>query len=238
MPPKAEKTNRPQIWADGRQSPPFDFRAFARASYLYGREGMSGLLGRCSRSANSTAEVVAGGAWRVPEARLGRTGRYLPSHQSVSRVIAYTSQLLSRAAGSLDPRPAAIAEPSLFAVAAHPAEAPSAQRAGLGAPKQRKSGAIPTTAPSDPDLAVIRAMIAEAPSLQASTKEDTGFSLPVQTAPAEKAPSKLAMWLGESLTSVTGLLLGYGLLVVSLPYGAFKAALAHLNGEDLRSLEL
>ncbi|WP_164681859.1 hypothetical protein [Fuscovulum blasticum] len=30
--------------------------------------------------------------------------------------------------------------------------------------------------------------------------------------------------------------LGYGLLVLAVPYGAVRAGLAHLNGEDLRKL--
>ena len=71
--------SRPRIWAEGTQNPPFQPRAFALASVIHARESLSGLLTRCAASAGGFGQLVATGRWRVPENRLGRSGRYLPS---------------------------------------------------------------------------------------------------------------------------------------------------------------
>ncbi|PTE15030.1 hypothetical protein C5F44_07015 [Fuscovulum blasticum DSM 2131] len=200
---------RPRIWAEGSQHPPLQPRAFALASVLFAREGLGRLLRRCSVWSHGFSETVASGRWQIPEARLGRIGRVLPTYQQVSRAITAGAALLETAAQTVRPQTATPAEP-LLSVPDRTAAAPS--------------GADPL---ADPDLAAIRALM---------------------TAPAEAAadasgvPQEFSVE-GGAFTDSPGLPhriaaagLGYGLLVLAVPYGAVRAGLAHLNGEDLRKL--
>lgn len=211
---------RPKIWSEGRQHPPLDARAFALATVSFARKGLSALLGRCAGSARSLGSEVVGGAWRIPEDRLGRTGRFLPSHRRVGRAVTDGAVLLEETARILRAAtaPAAKTE-SIFAVA------PLAPRPVQRLPRSvvAVAPALHDEAPIDADLAAIRALIG--PGLPPAAHA------PEAVEPAAPPPRRRSV-LRAALAGT----LGYGLLVIAVPYGAVRAGIAHLNGEDLRQL--
>lgn len=81
----------------------------------------------------------------------------------------------------------------------------------------------------DPELAAIRAVIEEAAAHPPAPRR------PSRPVAAEAAPIASG-WRQEWLADKAGAVLGYGLLIVAVPVGAVQAAMAHLNGEDLRAL--
>lgn len=196
---------------------------------------MTGLLRRCAASAEGAAAMVATGRWYVPEARWGKTGRYLPSYQSVAAFVAGGSGLLARASAALQPK---LAGPpaSIFTEVTTPSPALAPRRVDRAADK-----ALPKTAPlpgsigEDPDLAAIRALIDDAPVV---ATDKPARHQPHPTEGPAPATGKPVNWLQDRLAAIAGTALGYGLLVMALPYGAVRAGLAHLNGEDLRKLEV
>lgn len=234
MPPKDLNPNRPQIWADGRQSPPFDVRAFARAALLFGREDMSALLKRCAASAMDAGAMVASGRWRVPEERLGRTGKYLPTYQRVAGVVAAGSRLLAHASKTLEKAKAEVPSQSLFnAVPKTATPVP----ADLSPATRKVENSIPpklSADPDDPAIAAIRALIASTQPEPSAKPAPGKIDLAMPQVDAPKPDSRYKLMLER----LSGIVLAYGLLGMSVPYGAVKAGLAHLNGEDLRKLEV
>ncbi|NGM46847.1 hypothetical protein G5B31_15020 [Rhodobacter sp. SGA-6-6] len=205
--PKTAKDSRPRIWAEGSQNPPFDARAFARASVTCAREGLSGLLGRSS-AAGSGVEVATG-RWRVPPDRLGRSGRFLPSVARTAAAIRGGAEVLARAGRSVGrDRAQEPAPPTIFT--AEPA-----------APRPARPAPAAAGPEEDCDLAAIRALLREPVPAPRETP-----------APEEASP---AFTRGrDRLAAGAGWLLGHALLVLALPVGAALAGIAHLNGEDLR----
>ncbi len=151
--PPTRRTPPPDL---GRGAPesPFDLRAFVRATALFAREGLSGLLARCAVSAQDTAARVQAGALRIPENRLGRTGRYLPSHARVGAAMGWGAEVLMGAALAVNPLPAPPPSGSLFtaAPAAAAGAAPARPRRPLRAAAAAPSGhpRPPRTAPNPP----------------------------------------------------------------------------------------
>lgn len=212
--PKNTSETRPRIWAEGSQNPPFDIRAFALASVIYARDSLSGLLGRCSASASGFGAEVATGRWRVPENRLGRSGRFLPSVRQTAAAIRGGADVLARAARVVGHGAEATAEPAAFTV---PEPVPQPRRAQ-----------VRPVAEEDSDLAAIRALMRERPATPAG---------PTEAPPAgQEAPPAGYSRIREGLATAIAWPLGHALLVLSLPVGAVLAALAHLNGEDLRKV--
>lgn len=232
MPPKSSNDSRPRIWAEGHQHPPFDWRAYALASVQFARESLSGLLKRCAGSTQEFAVLVGSGKWRVPENRLGRTGKWLPSVEATGRSLMWGAELLLRAARvalpQLDgatPRPASIFD-------AQPQTALTVEDRLSREALAPQAHAATTATEDDPDLEAIRLLLRDVPD---SRPAGTGLA----EAPATFAPKPALARTGqrqEFLTGPLAVMLGYGLLVVSIPVGAVQALLAHLNGEDLRKL--
>jgi len=212
--PKTKDENRPRIWAEGSQNPPFDIRAFALASVSFARDSLSGLLSRCSASARGFGAEVATGRWRVPENRLGRSGRFLPSVGRTAAAIGGGAEVLARTAR----------------VVAHGTGEPPAPMPAVATTRPTPRPAQARPAPGeDIDLAAIRALMRDQPpaamaQIEAPQPED---------APPSPAGSGR---IGEGLATGAAWLLGHALLVLSVPVGAVLAALAHLKGEDLRKM--
>lgn len=235
---------RPSIWAEGHQHPPFQPRAFALASVLYARESLSGLLARCAGTASDFGQTVGSGRWRVPENRLGRTGRLLPSVRMTSGAILGGAEVLARAARvalpALDdaPRMTSIFDAPVALRQGKAPEAPAASPASGSSPVP--SPAFQTVASAgDPDLQAIRALMDAAtaaparPARPIMPKIDAvAVAAPASVLPVVAGPGWRRDWLADTAAQ----LLGYGLLVVSVPWGMGRALLAHLNGEDLRKL--
>ena len=212
--PKNTSDTRPRIWAQGSQNPPFDIRAFALASVVYARDSLSGLLGRCSASATGFGAEVAAGRWRVPEHRLGRRGRFLPSVGHAAAAIRGGADVLARAARVVG-HGAEAEEPPMAFAALEPAARPRPVQL-LPVPEE------------DIDLAAIRALMKESPAAPAARTEAS----PADAAPLPARHSRIT----DGLATGFAWLLGHALLAMSLPVGAILAALAHLNGEDLRKV--
>ncbi len=308
--------SRPAIWAEGRQSPPFDPRAFGRATLILAREGMAGVLERCAMSALAFGAEVRAGRWKVPAERLGRSGRLLPPHGAVGRGVLIGAEVLEAASETVlpladrmtaeeeDPQPlvtihrahrdgaapaplpsaemadlaeirAILAGPRPAASPAAPAPetpaapAPAPVSAPVSAPAQVRAGAATAQPPAvpagDADLAAVQALMSEfdldpepappprpAPAplppsrsaafadLEAATDEEAAPG-PAAADPADPAadPATLALPRRAAPRWVVwpmGRVLGWGLLAMALPYGAARAGIAHLRGEDLRKL--
>lgn len=239
--------SRPRIWAEGTQNPPFQPRAFALASVIHARESLSGLLTRCAASAGGFGQLVATGRWRVPENRLGRSGRYLPSVATTAATICGAAEVLRRAA--LVANPDAGAAPQSIFTPAPPRDAPRREAAQ---PSMMPPMMAPPLTPArsqpdhteDADLAAIRAVLdgaAQTPRRPAHPARPVAAQRPTDPATEPRpAPQTLAPvqggWRRDWLADRAADALGYGLLVVAVPVGAVQALMAHLNGEDLRKL--
>lgn len=213
--PKNTSDTRPRIWVQGSQNPPFNIRAFALASVVYARDSLSGLLGRCSASARGFGADVAAGRWRVPENRLGRSGRFLPSVGHAAATIRGGAEVLARAARVV----------GHGAEHGPEAEEPSAVLAAPQPAPQRRNVQIQ---PEDGDLAAIRALMRERPE-----SPDARTEAPAADEPAPPAGHGR---ITEGLATGIAWFLGHALLAMSLPVGAILAAVAHLKGEDLRKV--
>ncbi|AWD20526.1 hypothetical protein B6K69_01710 [Fuscovulum blasticum] len=110
---------------------------------LFARESLGRLLRRCSVWSHGFSETVASGRWQIPEARLGRIGRVLPTYQQVSRGIAAGAALLETAAQTVHPQTATPGEPLI----------------ALSAPDRTVSAPTGADPSADPDLAAIRALM-------------------------------------------------------------------------------
>lgn len=223
------KKNRPNIWADGSQNPPFELRSFALASVRLARDSLSGLLTRCSDSARDFGTVVDDGRWRLPPERLGRSGKFLPSFSATATAIRGGAELLSRASRVV----LAASEEQDVQAAASAAVTPAQDMTAWRAPKRvegssRGANAAPM---ADMDLAAIRAMLNDNPP---ATHRIAAEPVP-GPAPAKKKPVSYA-WRRDWLTEKLAVFLGYGLLIVSVPVGIVMAVLAYLDGQDLRKM--
>lgn len=255
-----DRPGRTPIWSEGRQNPPFEPRAFARASLILGREALAGLFGRCALSAGTAGDAVASGRWRVPEARLGRTGRYLPHHQTVAATIRGAGGILSRSSHLLGPAQEPAAPATLFTPASparRPAPvltvvpaAPDAEAAPLA--HDPVDGAAPP-GQRDSSLAAIRLIMGGKPDTVAAPRRAAARRI----RPAAPPPAQDMLDLGEAseppaaapvapprhgslrrlMAEATARALAYGILVMALPWGALRAGIAHLDGVDLRKLD-
>ncbi|NPD15339.1 hypothetical protein HOY34_09020 [Xinfangfangia sp. D13-10-4-6] len=246
--------SRPAIWARGSQTPPFDPRAFARTALKIGRETVAGILSRCGKSAESVGGELSQGRLRIPEDRLGRTGRYLPSAESTGRAVFGGAGILKRAAE--------VAQPNLNAYA--PEEVGSRietayrdlfrtadQLAPQGDTVSR--AAAPPQAPQDragaDELASIRALMTASPAevepLHGSAEHGVADHGPANhgrtashgaesASPGQADNPSLAGRFKEALHEGAARVIGYWMIVFAIPYGAVRAGIAHLKGEDLR----
>jgi hypothetical protein len=242
--PKPRRT-KPPIWSDGRQAPRFDSAAFLRVALDRARSLASRGLDAVGLSARRGSAAFGDGTWRLAPERLGRTGQYLPGHQTMASALADFARL-AEAAGAWAAGPAPV-EPLPFrswdtgqpGIAAPPPPAPAASP--LRAPPRR-----PVLAEADPGIAAdtetlqaIR-MVVRAANVQPQRPQ----RLPPEPAPAPAEPR--AARLPEiappeplppgRLQRASAAALGTLALAVAWPAGAVQAMAAHLRGEDLREL--
>ena len=234
---KPEET-RPKIWATGDQRPPFDIRAFGRASLHFAREGVAPLHGWIARTERRVALNVRDGAGRIPEAKLGRVAPYVPSHLRVAMWIKNLAAVHAHASASADPdvkRGNALVaeiEPHLWEVAAEPVVArpePEAEPAAEPAPVVL---AEPKTRPSDP-LASIRAELGRTPA-PAAKKAAKPARVRVPADP--KAPPPPPGPVAGMAIQIIGYGIGWASAFVALPYGLIRSLWAYAKGQDLRKI--
>ncbi|WP_157970893.1 hypothetical protein [Pseudogemmobacter bohemicus] len=242
--------SRPAIWAEGSQKPPFEPRAFARVALKIGRETVSGILSRCGSSASEIAGEMRAGRLRIPEDRLGRTGRFLPSAASTGRAVLSGAGILRRASELAQPN-AYISAPKeidqayrdLFRDGASSGEVQA--RSGRPVAKARSATARSAGAEQDSavgggisdELAAIRDILKNPQAEQAAGKPRLRSAAASQPESAGAMPSlSLVQRLRSGVEEGAARILGYWMIAFALPYGAIRAGLAHFNGEDLRKI--
>jgi hypothetical protein len=95
-------SDRPKIWAEGEQRPPFSFRGLRRATLRLSRDAVVPLNAWAARSLRRAAVKVADGAGRIPEGKLGRAERFVPSHLRVAGWIKNTGAVFAHASAVAD----------------------------------------------------------------------------------------------------------------------------------------
>jgi hypothetical protein len=187
---------KPAIWAEGRQRPRFDLPAFLRVTGDRARGGAAAGLDRLAGWTGRLGEQVARGAIRVPEARLGRLGRALPSHQAVARTVRRAARLLAEAgrhaAGAAPVEPAAfrswldtVPQPVVTRLPGR------SQTAASPVPSSVPSDAGPAPAPMTPPMAATEAAPRpEAPPADAETL--AAIRSAIRTAAVEPRRPRLA----------------------------------------------
>jgi hypothetical protein len=232
------EANRPKIWATGGQRPPFDIRAFGRASLFFARDGVAPLHGWLATTGRRAALNVRDGAGRIPEAKLGRVAPFVPSHLRVAMWIKNLSAVLAHASASADPDVkrgnalVAAIEPHLWspeqmeaAAPVEPAPPPITEPEPVILPE-------PEAKPYDP-LASIRAEIDR--KAQAETARKPAMKLrPAPEVP--KGPPPPPGQVAATAIQVIGWLIGWGTAIIALPYGLIRALWAYAKGQDLRKI--
>jgi hypothetical protein len=226
--------DRPKIWAEGKQRPPFVWRAFARSGLHLSREAVAPLAAWSARTTRRVALNVKNGAGRIPEARLGRVARFVPSHVRVAGWIKNLAAVLAHASANADPdarRGNALVseiEPHLWDVETPaPDAAPAAPEAATALPDPAPV-VLPEPQPVEADpLAAIRDDLAAAPAPGRRPR-------PAPSGPA-RPPAPPGPVAGMVI-QVLGYLSGWALVILALPYGLGRALWLWLKGSDLRGI--
>lgn len=238
---KPEET-RPKIWATENQRPPFNLRAFGRASLHFAREGAAPLHAWVARMGRRVALNVRDGAGRIPEAKLGRAAPFVPSHLRVAMWIKNYAAIHAHASASADPdvkRGNALVqaiEPHLWSlgqpVATPKAPAPTEPAPQVVAEPEPVVLAEPVPRPYDP-LAAIRAEIDRKPLAEApkkpSAKLGPGPETPKGTPPPPGPLAAMAI-------QIIGYVIGWVTTFIALPYGLIRSLWAYAKGRDLRKI--
>jgi hypothetical protein len=231
VPPPDE---RPKIWAEGKQRPPFTFRGLRRATLFLSRDGVAPLNAWAARTTRRVAVNVANGAGRIPEGKLGRVERFIPSHLRVAGWIKNTAAVLAHASAVADldvKRGNALVseiEPHLWpeADADEPASSPpeplepEASPFGADAPPSEPvvlAEPVPPEPEPDP-LAAIRDDLedTEKPARKARATRSRASSGPALP-PDPPGP------LATNAIQVAGYLTGWATVIVALPYGLVRS---------------
>lgn len=232
--------DRPDIWASGKQRPPFDIRALGRASLHLSREGVAPLHAWAARTARRTAINVKNGAGRIPAEKLGRAERFVPSHLRVASWIKNLAATLAHASATADPdvkRGNALVaeiEPHLWDAAAPPpapASTPDPALEPSAAAPAQPEAAPPVVLPepvaeeSDP-LAAIRG------DLEGRPARPLRRPIPERNVGPPAPPGPVA----AGAIQVSGYLLGWASMILALPYGLARSLWLYASGRDLRTI--
>jgi hypothetical protein len=237
-------SDRPKIWAEGEQRPPFSLRGLRRATLSLSRDAVAPLNAWAARTTRRVAVNVAGGAGRIPEARLGRAERFVPSHLRVAGWIKNTAAVLAHASAVADPDAkrgnalVAEIEPHLWPTGAEPviSEAPPQivepvpSAFGADTPPVVLAEPVLPEPETDP-LAAIRTDLegAEAPDRTQVPQSDAEPALP----PAPPGP------VATTVIQMAGYLVGWATVILALPFGLVRALWLWLaKNVDLRRVGL
>lgn len=229
---------RPKIWAEGSQRPPFDWRAFGRASLHLTRDSVASLHAWAARRTRRAAVSVKNGVGRIPADRLGRMARFVPSHLRVAGWTKTCAAVLAHASATADPDVArgnalvAEIEPHLWDAPATPAAPGPSVPAGAEPPPGAPEPVVlaEPAAPGDDPLAAIRDELAEQPAQGLRRRR-------VQTRP--EGPTQPPPPPGPVATTaiqVSGFLLGWASGAAALPVGLGRALWLYAKGVDLRGI--
>ena len=246
---KKPDEGRPKIWATGDQRPPFDLRAFGRASLHFAREGVAPLHAWIAKTERRVALNVRDGAGRIPEAKLGRVAPYVPSHLRVAMWIKNIAAVHAHASASADPDVkrgnalVAAIEPHLWEAGEapepvtqppepappeplpEPLPEPAAEPAPVVLPE-------PEARPYDP-LASIRADLDRKP---APAAKPAAKPARVRTPADPQAPPLPPGPAAAMAIQIIGYGIGWASAFVALPYGLVRSLWAYAKGQDLRKI--
>lgn len=214
---------RPEIWISGGQRPPFDLRVLGRAGLHLSREGVASIHAWAARGLRRTAAGVKAGKGRIRAEKLGRAERFVPSHRRVACWVKNLAATLAHASATADPdvpRGNALVaeiEPHLWDETAPVAPVVEPTPGDAGPVVLREPRVLQ---PGDDPLASIRDEIGV-------TRAD---AKPQDQPPAPPGP------VAEAAIQVSGYLIGWGTVVLALPYGLGRALWLWANGRDLRRI--
>ena len=232
------EANRPKIWTTGGQRPPFDIRAFGRASLFFARNGVAPLHGWLATSGRRVAFNLRDGAGRIPEAKLGRAAPFVPSHLRVAMWIKNLSAVFAHASASADPDVkrgnalVAAIEPHLWSPDQVPAAAPED---AVAQPIPEPEPVVlpePEAKPYDP-LASIRAEI-DRKSQSETARRPAAKLRPAPEVP--KGPPPPPGQVAATAIQIIGWLIGWATAIIALPYGLIRSLWAFARGQDLRKI--
>jgi hypothetical protein len=241
-PPPAE---RPKIWVEGEQRPRFSIRGLRRATLHLAREGVTPLNARAAWSLRRGAMKVASGVGRIPEARLGRAARFLPSHLRVAAWIKNGAAVMAHASAVADLDVArgnalvAAIEPHLWPTETEADADPLPEaEAALTVPEASPFGAdAPPVvleepkAPEPDPLAAIRDDLDDGP---APRRDAGGRALRTDALPPPP-PGPIA----TTAIQMLGYLVGWATVILALPYGLLRSLWLWLaRNVDLRRVGL
>lgn len=235
-PPENSTAGQPKIWAEGGQRPSFRLGATARAALFLSRAGVAPLLAWAARTTRRMAVNVKNGVGRIPEAKLGRAARFVPSHLRVAAWIKNSAAVLSHASATADPDTirgnalVAEIEPHLWNPLPVPPPSPLPETAPPPVGDEIAPVVLPEPAPEpepyDP-LASIRDKLARqsADAPEAAVVPE-GSTLP-PAPPGEGAVTAIQMG---------GYAVGWVTIILGLPFGLGHALWLHAKGIDLRGV--
>ncbi|MGL4238873.1 hypothetical protein [Tabrizicola sp.] len=230
---------KPKIWATGAQRPPFHFGALGRASLYLSREAVAPMHAWAARTARRVAVNVKNGAGRIPEEKLGRAARFVPSHLRVAAWIKNVAATLSHASATADTdikRGNALVteiEPHLWDVEG-PAPAASETPPAEAEPTEAEPVVLAEPMqPEDDPLASIREDLDNAPPPpkgRARWKASPSSGLP-DGPPAPPGP------VATMAIQMIGYVIGWGTAIAALPYGLGRSLwLYYSKYQDLRKI--
>lgn len=225
---------RPEIWASGGQRPPFDIRALGRASLHLSREGIAPLHAWTARRLRRAAVNVKNGAGRIPAGKLGRAERFVPSHLRVAGWIKNLAATLSHASATADPD-VTRGNALVASIAPHLWDEAPGVAAQEPAPEPADSMAEPVAPVVLPEPQILQ----PGDDPLASIRDEIG---PGGTAPgagraaAPDMPPAPPGAVGEAVIQVSGYLLGWGSVILALPFGFGRALWQWTNGRDLKAI--
>jgi hypothetical protein len=247
---------RPKIWAEGDQRPRFDAHATARALWHLARVGAGQALAWTAVMGRRVAVNVRDGVGRIPEDRLGRFARFVPSHLRVAAWLKNVAAVIAHGSATADPdirrgnALVARVEPHLWALDPVPSDpVPEAEPASVAldgpVPAEPAPVVLPEPMPdpvpdpvsesvvADDPLASIRGELSDQPpaprgkaKYRPRVAENRGPAVP----PGPPGP------VATAAIQVTGYLLGWAVVGLALPYGLGHALWLHLKGVDLRQI--
>jgi hypothetical protein len=228
---KKPGSGRPEIWASGGQRPPFDLKSLGRASLFLAREGMAPLHAGAARGLRRAAVNVKNGKGRIPAEKLGRAERFVPSHLRVAGWIKSLAATFSHASANADPDVsrgnALVAEiaPHLWDAAPDVSPTLAAATVDLGEVAPVVLAEPQVLQPNDDPLASIRDEIGAEPDRAANRRPRSPDAPPAPPGP-----------VAEAAIQVAGYLIGWGTVILALPYGMARALWLWAGGRDLKTI--
>ena len=228
--PAPSSPDRPKIWAEGQQRPPFTFRGLRRATLHLSRDAVAPLNAWVARTTRRVAVNVSNGAGRIPQDKLGRAERFVPSHLRVAGWIKNFAAILAHASAVADPDSkrgnALVAEIEPHLWPANSADMPAQPQPDTADPEASPFGA---DAPGPVTLAEPKPAEAD---LLASIRDDLDGTAKAgrNARPARHHPASGPLLppdppgpLATNAIQVAGYLVGWGTVIVALPYGLVRS---------------